>query len=219
MRFHLLRHGGAAEGDALDVLERETGILRELLDEWSATRPGGDDPTAVSVKWDHGTVGKLLLERAAVSLAAGEDVVRALEGVGHTEAAVGLGSRMDALRSVLDEMDRHSRGVQPMSLALSPAFDEAVQRLQELVRSMPADPDDVDRVDHLLGRRRQALHEVAYLRRHAPTHPGPKAHSALVTRWQTVYDRLRGIPWAESPLAHEKVTKHYDQEDPAATER
>ena len=36
----------------------------------------------VTAKWDHGTIGKLLLEHAAVRLAAGEDIVRGSAEIG-----------------------------------------------------------------------------------------------------------------------------------------
>ncbi len=78
-RPHFTQHGTRTSGDALDVFVEETALLRQLFAKWNTTTPdrtmGGG---AVTAKWDHGTVGKLLLEHAAVRLAAGEDIARVL---------------------------------------------------------------------------------------------------------------------------------------------
>ena len=76
---HFTQHGTRTSGDALDVFVEETDLLRQLFAKWNTTSPnrsmGG---AAVTAKWDHGTIGKLLLEHAAVRLAAAEDIARVL---------------------------------------------------------------------------------------------------------------------------------------------
>ncbi|HVX23440.1 MAG TPA: hypothetical protein VHB02_19010 [Acidimicrobiales bacterium] len=214
-RFHLLRHGGTGPGDSLDLLAAERDALDRLLGEWSATRPGVHAPaTAVVTKWDHGTLGKLLLERSAVWLAAREDVARALDRAGQ-EAAVGdLRGDAGELRSIVDRMDRASRGVQPISLAVSPEFDEAVSRLGQQVASGALRPAAVAEAGRAVGPFRADLRSASFVRRHAPTHPGRGRRRPLSERLHTALDRLRGLPWAESPLADRAIAQRYDQEQP-----
>ena len=56
---HITQHGSRTTGDALDLFVDETALLEDLFNAWKATTPDrsmGDK--VVSVKWDHGTVGK-----------------------------------------------------------------------------------------------------------------------------------------------------------------
>jgi len=215
VRFHLFRHGGVGAGDSLDVLLCERDALERLMAEWTATRPGLHAPgTAVITKWDHGTFGKLLLEHGAVCLAAEADVAEALARAGQHAAAEELRREADELRSIVNQMNRASRGVQPMSLAISPDFDDAVGRLGEQMAAGALRPAVVVELGTAVEPFRAELHTARYIRSHAPTHSAGPHHHPLLGRLHTAHDRLRGMPWAESPSADRTVTRHYDQERP-----
>ena len=106
---HFTQHGTRTTGDALDLFVEETSLLRELFAKWHTTTP---EPTmgekVVTAKWDHGTIGKLLLEHAAVRLAAGEEIVprsagdrtesRVLHAARGSEPSRPTGSRSDVRR-------------------------------------------------------------------------------------------------------------------------
>ncbi|MGH9091668.1 MAG: hypothetical protein ACRDZR_09870, partial [Acidimicrobiales bacterium] len=160
-RTHLTPHGSRTTGDSLDVLGDEIDLLAELFDAWEATTPSGVPAAdAVPAKWDHGTVGKLLLEHAAVYVAASRDVAGALASGGRRAEAARIGSRLDAVRPVVDRMDVASHGVQPMSLAITPAFVGAVEDLRGLLLDdLRAEPGDraAARLAGLLGAGRASL--------------------------------------------------------------
>ena len=84
-------------------------------------------------KWDHGTIGKLILEHGAVRLAAAEDIARVLQAVDTRGVARQLEQEDDAVRPVLDRIYDSGRGVQPISLGLSLDFTAAVDELGELL--------------------------------------------------------------------------------------
>jgi hypothetical protein len=218
-RTHFTQHGSRTTGDALDVLGDEVDLLRELFDAWEATTPSGvPGGEVVPAKWDHGTIGKLLLEHAAVYLAASRDVAGALAGAGRQAEAAAIGSRLDALRPVIDRMDDASHGVQPMSLAITPAFIEATRDLGELLHDeLHAEPgaEAAARLAGLLGTGRSSLHDARFVRKHAPSHPGPPRwydRFPLLVRVKAGFDRLRGFPWGESGLGDAKLAEHYDRE-------
>ena len=82
---HFTQHGTPTNGDALNLFIEESEVLRQLFAKWNTTTPNRTmGEGAVTAKWDHGTVGKLLLEHAAVRLAMSEDIARVLGEVGRT---------------------------------------------------------------------------------------------------------------------------------------
>ena len=132
---HFTRHGTRTSGDALDLFVEETALLRQLFAKWNTTTPDRTmGANAVPVKWDHGTIGKLLLEHAAVRLAAGEEIARVLQDLGQTRDSSRLEQANHFARPILDQMYDSSRGVPPMSVAITPGFVEAVEQLQDLLR-------------------------------------------------------------------------------------
>jgi hypothetical protein len=214
---HFTQHGTRTSGDALDLFVEETALIRELFAKWNTTTPErtmGD--RTVPAKWDHGTIGKLLLEHAAVRLAASEDIARVLEEIGRSRES----ARLDEWhRPVLDDMYDSSRGVQPIALAITPGFIEAVEQLQELVRpAVGGGPEARARLDlsAALGPERTRLRSAKFIRKHAPAHPGPSRRwydrIPVLLRMHAAEDRLRGFPWGESRLGDRKLAERYDRE-------
>jgi hypothetical protein len=217
---HFTQHGTRASGDALDLFLEETALLRQLFGKWNTTTPdqsmGGN---AVPAKWDHGTVGKLLLEHAAVRLAASEDIARVLEEIGRTRESARLEDTHQLVRPVLDQMYDNSRGIQPISVAITPGFIEAVEQLQELLRpELGGAPESRARFDMTanLGPERARLRSAKFIRKHAPAHPGPERRwydrVPALLRLHAAEDRLRGFPWGESSLGDRELAERYDRE-------
>lgn len=217
---HLTQHGTRTSGDALDLFVEETALLRQLFAKWNTTTPertmGGE---AVPAKWDHGTIGKLLLEHAAVRLAAGEDIARVMGELGRGGEASPLEETNHRLRPILDQMYDTSRGVQPISVAITPGFIEAVDQLQEVLRPElggASERQARSRLTDALGPERTRLRSAKFIRKHAPAHPGPEGRwydrVPALLRLHAAEDRLRGFPWGESSLGDQKLAEHYDRE-------
>jgi hypothetical protein len=218
--FHFTQHGSRQTGDSFDLLVDETALLRELFGKWNTTRPdrsmGGG---AVVAKWDHGTIGKLLLEHTAVWLAAREDVCRVFEELGRHEESVELCERHRTIRELLDQMYDNSHGIQPISVAITPGFVDGVTRLQETLRtdlnpSLKMSP--LSDISNCLADERSRLRSAKFIRKHAPAHPGPVRRwydqIPFLLRLHAAEDRLRGFPWGESSLGDRKLAERYDRE-------
>lgn len=211
MRFHLFRHPGTASGDAVDLLDEEREVLGQLLDRWSHSGATPASPqTAVDDNWAHGTIGKLIIEHCALRLAAEAEVARVLGRHGEADLAAALQADAAAIQPIVERMDEISRGVEPMSLATSEDFAEEVDALA--TRFGSSDPVDPDRLREAVEPFRQEIATEDYVRRHAPTHPSGRRHRAPLVRLQTMYDRLRGVPRAQSTTADRKLTSMYDRE-------
>ncbi len=221
MKFpHFTQHGTRISGDALDLFGDETALLGELFSRWRETTPDrsmGDD--VVPAKWDHGTIGKLLLEHSAVRLAASEDVARVLVESGKPSEASLLTEENEAVRPLLDQMYDSARGVQPISLAITPGFIEPVTALFDIL--LPTlGPAQLSRtmtsLTGAIGSERHRLHSAKYIRKHAPAHPGPPGRwfdqIPVLLRVRAAEDRLRGFPWGESALGDRKLARRYDRE-------
>src|SRR6185437_14119844 len=134
-RFHYTEHGTRRRGDALHLFEEQTILLEQLIGEWKRTVPRETRAeNAFEAKWDHGTVGKLLLEHCAVRLAASCEIVRVLRTSGQDEIAQELDAENQAVRPIVVRMYDSGRGVQPISLAITPDFIEAVDDLETALR-------------------------------------------------------------------------------------
>ena len=218
IRRHVTQHGSTTEGDALDALGRQDEVLRSLFDEWDATGPGQSETDPVTAAWDHGTVGKLVLEHGVVRLAAQQDVAAALRGVGQDDLAGELDGHHDEARELLARIADLSKGVQPINLRFTPEFAASVDRLCELWRAeLSGAAADTARIASALGPGRSQLQSAHYLRKHSPTHPSPKSGGlsslSIVSRLRTTIDRVRGWPWAESDVADAKLAERFDRED------
>ena len=207
-------------GDALDLFCDESALLNELFTAWRATTPDRSmADEIVTAKWDHGSVGKLVLEHAAVRLAASEDMARVLSEEGKEAAASLLSEENNALRPLLDEMYDASRGVQPISVAIAPGFVEPVEALLDLIGPAVA-PEGRGRTRAILaaslGPLRDRLRSAKYIRKHAPARPGRPGRwydrIPFLLRLRAAEDRLRGFPWGESRLGDRKLARRYDSE-------
>ncbi len=216
---HFTHHGTRQEGDSLDLFAEEAELLGELFAKWDVTNPEGKDRgAAVTAKWDHGTLGKLILEHSAVWLAAGQDVARVLDLAGHHRAASELRRHHEAVRPEIDRMATSSHGVQPINLAISPEFVNAVNNLRAGLaqdHAPVAGPGAIEHLRRQLGEHKDELRSAHYIRRHAPTHPDrPRWYDRLpfAVRVHSAFDRLRGFPWGESSLGDRKLAREYDRE-------
>lgn len=217
---HFTQHGTRTKGDSLDVFVEESAVLSQLFANWDATDPDrttGDE--TVEAKWDHGTVGKLLLEHAAVRLAASEDIADVLRGCGRRSDATRMNENNIDLRRVLDQMYENSHGIQPISLAVTPGFVDAANDLQEMLRQeLSGGRQELARQELvvLLGEERSRLRSAKFVRKHAPAHPGRSRHwydrIPVLLRVHAAEDRLRGFPWGESSLGDRKLAERYDRE-------
>jgi hypothetical protein len=218
---HLTIHGTGRRGDAVDVLIEQNEILKSLFEDWAdmATVPDDGPEKVVPQNWSRGTIGKLIIEHAAVDLAAREDILRGLESTGQMDLAKELAGQIGRMRQVLDRLDEEGRGMSPIAVAASPAFGKVVDEFQELLASdigSFSSPFSSGRLAKALGANRKDLHGAKFLRKHAPTHPGAKGWSdrfPLLVRIHTAYDRIRGFPWAESsPAGNPKISEHYNRD-------
>lgn len=213
MRFHLFRHAGTSDGDAVDLLDDEMEVLHQLIAGWSNTGATPASPqTAVDDNWERGTIGKLLIEHCAVRLAAQAEVARVLGQHGADDLAAALRADVVATQCIVERMDKISRGVEPMSLATSQEFADEVEALRRQLATLAA--TDVQRVQAVVEPFRQEIASEDYVRRHAPTHPSGHWHRSPLVRLQTMYDRLRGVPRAQSTTADRTLTSMYDKEVP-----
>ncbi|MGI0151914.1 MAG: hypothetical protein ACREC5_08265 [Thermoplasmata archaeon] len=205
--------------DALDLLGEEGDLLRPLFKGWSRTASHQDTPEqAVRDNWDHGTIGKMLLEHAAVRFAARGYVAGALRASGQAQVAGQLEKNADAVRSLLDRLDENSHGIQPMALAVTPGFVEAVEALRDVLGpELEAETGErtVARLAAALSTGRANLPTAKFVAKHAPFHPGPTRwydRFAPVVRVHTIVDRLRGFPGAHSSLADTELADRYGRD-------
>ena len=123
-----------------------------------------------------------------------------------------------AVRPLLDQMYDSARGVQPISVAITPGF-VAGGRTHGTARAelgtCTAEPNPV----HLgRGARLRTLPapHARFIRKHAPAHPGPPGRwydrIPILLRLRAAEDRLRGFPWGESSLGDRKLARRYDHE-------
>jgi hypothetical protein len=218
---HLTIHGTGRRGDAIDVLIEQNEILKSLFEDWTDMATVADEGAAkvVPENWSRGTIGKLIVEHAAVDLAAREDILRGLESAGPADLAKELAAQIDRMRQVLDRLDEESRGLSPLAVASSPGFTKVVDEFRQLLASdigSFSSPFSSGRLAKALGANRKDLHDAKFLRKHAPTHPGSKGwpdRFPVLVRIHTAYDRLRGFPWAESsPAGNPKISDHYNRD-------
>ena len=110
--------------------------------------------------------------------------------------------------------------MQPISVAITPGFIEAVEQLQELLRpELGGAPESQARLEltrRSWGRSAARLRSAKFIRKHAPAHPGPERRwydrVPILLRLHAAEDRLRGFPWGESSLGDRKLAERYDRE-------
>ncbi len=112
-----------------------------------------------------------------------------------------------------------TRGIQPISVAITPDFVEGVEQLQELLRpELGGAPESLVQAELIaaLGPDRARLRSATFVRKHAPAHPGPTRRwydrVPALLRVHAAGDRLRGFPWGESRLGDRELAERYDRE-------
>ncbi len=209
---HTSQHGSSPDGDALDLWESQDKLLLDLFAEWESDSNG---------RWERGTIGKLLLEHAAVREGVITDIAAGLTGLGDETGADDLMADSLERRKILDQLDGESSGREPAAINANASFAEAATALRSrLGKDITRDlTDTIPRLRQSIDEeaRAEAFHSARYVRKHAPSHPNPKIRwynqLAGIKRLHTVYDRLRGFPWPESkPIMDEELANKYDQE-------
>ena len=134
---HFTQHGTRTSGDALDLFVEETALLRQLFAKWNTTTPDRIDGR----QRRHRQVGPRHRGQAAPRACRGSPRRRR----GHRPRAprprsdpdvlrLTRGRRTTACARFSTRCTTASRGVQPISVAITPDFIEAVEQLQELLR-------------------------------------------------------------------------------------
>lgn len=193
---------------SLEVLEREDGEVRDLLEEFAETGRQLEQGTqgAVDVRARHGDLAKRLIRQVAQREAALVDVMASIQDV---DALRGVRLRLEegtqARREAIDRMETMARGVQGVQLNEGQDFDGAVRQLAAVLRpeidfelgeAIPAIRREVPPDE-----RAQRFHDERYIDHHAPTNLSPKGprwyeRAPIVSRVLTVFDHLRDYPRA-----------------------
>lgn len=210
---------GARPHDSLDLLAEQDNVLADIFVAWDESDPEGadDDRSAVRMASENGTLGKLVIEHAAVRVAAKRDIERVLRRAGHDGLADELTSHLAQVCELLDRLYEHSRGVGAVELSRSPQFTDTVAALGRIIRAeLRSEPAGlVPRIAVALGDLRSQLRSAKHVAAHAPTHPAT-ARSwydgiPFLVRVHALYDRLRGYPWANSgTYANPRLADRYD---------
>ena len=111
------------------------------------------------------------------------------------------------------------RGIQPISVAITPGFVEAVQQLQELLRAELGGAAETGCEFELTAALGTTGPAAAARNSSASTlqrTPDPIAvgmtASRLLLRIHAAEDRLRGFPWGRASLGDRELAKRYDRE-------
>jgi hypothetical protein len=214
LKRHFTQHGAASRGDSLELLRSESAMLASAFRQWDETRGAGQSGRmAGATNFDSGTIGKVILEHAAVHLGAARDVCRVLRNGSRRSELEPLEQVIGDVWPVLDRLDELGRGTEPVAVAANDDFADAVDKLRAVLGPLTDDPGFSDRIAGALGDRRHELRTAPYIRRHSPTHPGPgRWYNSIgpLVRLQTAYDRSRGFPWAESqPMASPELAQTF----------
>lgn len=182
----------AAEGNALDELERVDRAILERFDEFDRTV---DDPAL------HGTVGKNLVEQLALREAAKRVVGDSLrDTAGARDAVSVLDENTRERREQLDRVEELAQGRQGMYLNTYQDFDGPLGELAETVRAeIPRELEEViPSLREVLAGGDTKLPSAKYVTAHAPTHPNPsrprRERFGPVSRLHAMYDHYRGFP-------------------------
>jgi hypothetical protein len=213
--------GGPADDSLAMVAEQDRQLL-EILTGWYNTTPGPDvEDSGILVRsaYKRGTYGLLIIEHAALRIAAKRDVARVLYNHGAAALADEFLRHMAEVRQLVNRLDKLARGVNAVGVAASLEFAGTVGELVALLRAdLNTEPAHLlPGIEAALGEHRKDLHSANWIRHHAPTHPAPRnrwySRVPVLVRVKSRYDHLRGFPWADSaPMADPKVAKSIDTE-------
>jgi hypothetical protein len=186
-------------GSALDLLETEDLELRRLFTALRANRG-----SSVEERAEYGDVAKQIIRHLATREAALVDVSSVTSrDPGLQQMTNRLEDGMREHRPSIDRVEKMSRGVQGINLRVGQDFDGEMEDLIQVVGAEieweleVALPDlrgalmATDRDDEL----KTAEHLVV----HAPTNLSPNGprwweHAPIISRFITLYDRLRDFP-------------------------
>lgn len=190
--------------DALSLLRVQNHILTDLLAAWkehTAALAGGDD---VSLRWERGSVNKLILQHLAVRESAKEAIAGRLRKVGRDDLAARLEGDGIGRRQAIDRLDELLRGVLGMNTN-TPEVDVAVDRVGRIFRqeAVVEDRELIPAAQDALDAAGEKLPSALHIRLRSPTHPSPEP------RWydrigplkavRALYDHLRGNPSGAIP--------------------
>lgn len=185
--------------DALDIVEEQDKVITDLLASWRRDTSELERGDSVTVRWERGSVAKLLLQYFALRESGIAMVAGHLRDRGHDDLAELLDADGVTRRQAIDRLDESVRGLQAIN-ANTPEITDAIERLGQLFdREVKGDRLLLPELARLLGPSGQrGLASARHVRTHSPTHPSP------VPRWhdrigplqalRALYDHLRGSP-------------------------
>jgi hypothetical protein len=184
---------------ALDQLERENRELQGIFVELDAHRSASVEDRA-----EYGKLVKKLIRHVAIREAALVDVGLAIENAPSLPTkAERLRQGTEQRRTLIDRVEKMSRGVQGINLNTGQNFDAELLELQRLLQNeMQWEAEALPGIRAALGNGGlQDLHSADYVVKHAPTNLSPRGprwyeSAPFVSRLLTLYDHLRDFPKA-----------------------
>ncbi len=185
---------------ALDQLERENRELQRIFAELDVHRSASVEDRA-----EYGKLVKMLIRHVAIREAALVDVGLAIEHVPSLPTkAERLRQGTEQRRTLIDRVEKMSRGVQGINLNTGQNFDAELLELQGLLQNeMQWEAEALPGIRAALrgnGSLRD-LRSADYVVKHAPTNLSPRGprwyeRAPFVSRLLTLYDQLRDFPKA-----------------------
>jgi hypothetical protein len=206
--------------DSLELFEEVGRFLVDLYQKWDITAPVEDDNPrhAVWAAREHGSIGKEILEQAALRLAAIDDLAAVLRTANRSSLADELGRNSPYASRLADHLAELSRGVSAIDLRYSEEFSQTIERLRVLWDDELRDNGRIQtRLRSALQGRRSLLRSATFVRGHAPIHPATRRRwyhgIPVIVRIHALYDRMAGFPGAEStPTSDVRLSRQYDPE-------
>jgi short-subunit dehydrogenase len=189
------------ERTSLDVLENEDTLLLQLFEGVALSRG-----SSVEERYSYGNLAKEIIRHLAIHQSSLVNVATAISSEPDLrEIASRMVTRATERRSLIDEVTKMARAVQPVALHEGQDFDEVFERLiaavrpeiaWELAEALPAIRASIP--DHEADQR---FRSANYVRRHAPTYlstKGPRWYeqAPIVSRALTIYEHLNDFPRA-----------------------
>jgi hypothetical protein len=193
----------AVSGDALDLLEHEDIELQQIFHQL-----GSLSGESVQERADYGELVKATIRRLATREAAITEVTAVATGAPQlADVASRLESDAAIRRPMISQVEKMSRGVQPLSLNQGQDFDGELNKLVgqveaeiewELRDALPTMKTVIRNTDST-----DDLKSAEHVASHAPTniHPnGPKWYerAPVISRVISIYDRMRDYPQVAS---------------------
>ena len=189
--------------NALDLLENEDLELRRLF-----TVLRNHRGHSVEDRADYGNAAKEVIRHLATREAALVEVAGALaDSPELSPVAEEMQSRLRRRRRHIDRLERMSRGVQGINLKFGQDFDNEMQRTEQIIGTeIEWDMNEgIPRIQCALDKSQKvdSLKTAHYIERHAPTKLDPRGprwfeRAPLISRFLTIYDRMRDFPLARS---------------------